>query len=82
MTATHVHLDLPPGWSCWLELQQTADGVYAGKAELREGAAPRCVLVIAQQPSREAALERLKCRAAYFVQEWAARWRRGEVPSG
>jgi len=80
MTATVVQLDLPPDWSCRLELQQTADGAYAGKAELREGAAQRCVLVIAQQPSREAALERLKFRAEYFIQEWAIRQRRGAVP--
>jgi len=80
MTAALANLGLPEGWSCWLELQQTAEGAYAGKAELREGAAQRCVLVISQQPSREAALERLKFRAEYFIQEWAVRQRQGTAP--
>lgn len=73
MDPTRIDLDLPAGWSCWLELQPSSEGTYSGKAELREGSEPRCVLVIAQQPSREAVIERLKFRADYFVGEWRLR---------
>lgn len=80
MDATHIDLDLPEGWSCWLELQQSPEGAYSGKAELREGNDPRCVLVIAQQPNREALIERLKFRADYFVGEWRMRQGSGQPP--
>lgn len=80
MTATRIDLDLPEGWSCWFELQQSAEGACSGKAELREGNEPRCVLVIAQQPTREAVIERLKFRADYFVGEWRMRQREGGTP--
>jgi len=73
MTASLIDLDLPEGWRCWVELQLTPEGAYFGKAELREGRVQRCVLVIAQQPTREAALERVKCRAHQFIQEWSTR---------
>lgn len=80
MDATHIDIDLPEGWSCWLELQQSPEGAYSGKAELREGHERRCVLVIAQQPTREAVIERLRFRADYFVGEWRMRQREGGAP--
>ena len=73
MTASLTDLDLPEGWRCRVELQRTPEGAYVGKAELREGHVQRCVLVIAQQSTREAALERVKCRARQFIQEWNTR---------
>ncbi|WPG38343.1 hypothetical protein [Variovorax sp. EBFNA2] len=80
MDAAHIDLDLPAGWSCWLELQQSSEGTCSGKAELREGHEPRCVLIIAQQPNREAVIERLKFRADYFVGEWRMRQREDGAP--
>jgi hypothetical protein len=38
----------------------------------------RCVFVLTQQPSRDAALERVRFRARYFVDEWTTRRRRGD----
>jgi hypothetical protein len=73
MTSSQIDLNLPEGWSCWVELQQTLEGAYFGKAELRQGYTQRCVLVIAQQLTREAVLERLKCRAEHFILEWNSR---------
>jgi hypothetical protein len=66
-------LGLPHGWTCWPELKQNAEGAFMGKAELRQGSASRCVFVIAQQPTREAALARLKLRADHFIEEWEIR---------
>ena len=80
MTASLMDLNLPEGWSCWVELQ-TLEGAYFGKAELRQGNTQRCILVIAQQLTREAALERLKCRAEHFIQEWSDR-SKGTVSPG
>lgn len=65
-------LDLPPGWSCWLELKDD-EGACSGKAELREGRETRCVFVLAQTPTREEVLSRLQLRADHFINEWRAR---------
>lgn len=66
------NIDLPVGWTCWLELKDE-DGACSGKAELREGREIRCVLVLAQKPTREEVLRRLQLRAARFIDEWQAR---------
>lgn len=65
--------DLPEGWTCQVDLKKAPEGTYAGKAELRQGRVQRCVFVLAQQPSREAALERVRFRARFFVDEWMTR---------
>ena len=65
-------LNLPTGWTCWLGLKND-DGMCSGKAELREGRETRCVLVLAQKPTREEVLSRLQQRADYFIEEWQAR---------
>lgn len=65
-------LNLPAGWTCWLELKND-DGMCSGKAELREGRETRCVLVLAQKPTREEVLSRLQQRADHFIEEWQPR---------
>lgn len=65
-------IHLPEGWTCWLELQDD-DGTCSGKAELREGRETRCVLVLAQQPTREEVLRRLQLRADHFIRDWQVR---------
>ena len=73
MTASPMDLDLPEGWSSSVELELTAEGAYAGRAELRHEFTQCCVLVVTQQPTRDAALECMKFRAARFVEEWNSR---------
>jgi hypothetical protein len=73
MSQETTDFELPEGWTCWVDLEQAPEGTFAGKAELRQGRVQRCVFVLAQQPSREAALERVKFRARYFVDEWMTR---------
>ena len=73
MPASLLDITLPEGWTCWVELQQTLEGDYFGKAEIRQGNSQRCVLVIAQQLTREAVLERVTYRAEHFIQEWNGR---------
>ncbi|WP_143072686.1 MULTISPECIES: hypothetical protein [unclassified Variovorax] len=68
-----VDLDLPAGWHCDVVLTQNFEGAVSGKAELRQGREARCVFVIAQQGSREAAQARLQFRIDHFVREWEAR---------
>lgn len=73
MSSSVLDLDLPAGWKCYVTLTQNAEGAFFGKAELRQGGEARCVFVIAQQHSREAARVRLQCRVDHFIQEWEAR---------
>ncbi|WP_369656270.1 hypothetical protein [Variovorax sp. V213] len=73
MATSLMDFDLPEGWSCSVELELTTEGVYAGRAELRHEFTQCCVLVVTQQPTREAALECMKSRAARFVEEWNTR---------
>ena len=73
MTTLNECIELTEGWTCWIELQQGEDGFFNGKAEIRQGRTQRCVLVIARQPTREAALARVRRRADQFVQEWTIR---------
>lgn len=73
-------LDLPDGWTCWLELNQNNEGTCYGKAELRQGRETRCVFVLAQQSTRQAVLERLQFRADHFIDEWHGRSLDGPEP--
>ncbi|HWT19319.1 MAG TPA: hypothetical protein VN280_10425 [Variovorax sp.] len=73
MADVSMDFDLPEGWSCSVEFERTAEGVYAGRAELRLESTWRCVLVVTQQPTREVALACMKYRALRFVEEWSAR---------
>ncbi|WP_143094003.1 MULTISPECIES: hypothetical protein [unclassified Variovorax] len=50
-------IDLPEGWTCLLELKQLPDGAFSGKAELRQRRRTRCVLVLTQCATQEAALD-------------------------
>lgn len=65
--------DLPDGWSCRVELKSDTEGTFGGKAELLQGRTTRCVLVLAQQPTRETALDRMRARAGAFIAEWETR---------
>lgn len=60
-------IDLPEGWTCLLELQQAPDGTFSGKAELRHGRRTRCVLVLTQCPTRQAALDLFQLRARSYI---------------
>lgn len=73
MSTDDPDLGLPATWQCGLQLKRNAEGTYAGKAELRHGREIVCVFVIAQQPTKEAALSRLKFRAEHFISEWETR---------
>jgi len=50
---------------------RTPSGTYAGIAELSFSGIPRCALVITQQLSWDAAVERATLRADHFVRQWA-----------
>jgi|GEM_PF-510733 len=58
---------LPDGWSSRIDIQRTADGRYAGVAELSLRGLKRGVLVFMQQPTLEAAVERVRLRASQFA---------------
>lgn len=60
-------IDLPEGWTCLLELKQMPDGTFSGKADLRQGRRTRCVLVLTQCPSRDAALDLFQLRAHNYI---------------
>ncbi|EJL75608.1 hypothetical protein [Variovorax sp. Root411] len=49
---------------------RTPSGTYAGICELSLGGIPRCALVITQQLSWDAAVERATLRADHFVRQW------------
>lgn len=70
MDNVRLAIQVPAGWACWVELVRTQHGTYAGLAELSHAGIPRCALVITQQLSWEAALERTKVRADHFVRQW------------
>lgn len=72
-------IDLPEGWTCLLELKQMPDGTFSGKAELRRGRRTRCVLVLTQCPTRDAALDLFQSRAQNYIgASTAVRGRAGE----
>lgn len=73
MQPTPVAIDLPDKWTGSFRLKRTPSGTYVGIARLSLGGVQRCVLVITQQSSWDAALDRAKLRAGHFVREWAAR---------
>jgi hypothetical protein len=71
MDGTRLALSVPEGWTGWIELMRTPSGTYAGIAELSFSGIPRCALVITQQLSWDAAVERATLRADHFVRQWA-----------
>ena len=73
MPAVLMDSDPPEGWSCSVELEISLDGAYTARAELRHEITRCCVLLVTQQPTREAALECMKSRASRFIEEWNAR---------
>jgi hypothetical protein len=73
MSEELLDLNLPVGWTCWLELTSSADGAFSGKAELRHDRETRCVFLLAQKSSRAEVLKRLQLRADEFFDEWQAR---------
>lgn len=62
-------VDLPDGWSSRIDIKQTSSGRYAGVAELNLRGLKRGVLVFMQQPTLEAALQRVRLRASQFARE-------------
>ncbi|RUR65647.1 hypothetical protein EJP67_01095 [Variovorax guangxiensis] len=70
MDGARLALSVPDGWTGWLELMRTPSGTYAGIAELSFSGVPRCALVITQQLSWDAAVERATLRAEHFVRQW------------
>jgi len=68
-------IELPQGWDCRVELKPDSDGALAATAQLLQGREVRCVFVLAKQPSRDAALQRIAERADKFISEWKVRSR-------
>ncbi|RUR65604.1 hypothetical protein EJP67_00875 [Variovorax guangxiensis] len=62
-------VDLPDGWSSRIDIKRTTNGRYAGVAELNLRGLRRGVLVFMQQPTLEAALQRVRLRASQFARE-------------
>lgn len=62
-------VDLPDGWSSRIDIKRTTSGRYAGVAELNLRGLRRGVLVFMQQPTLEAALQRVRLRASQFARE-------------
>ncbi len=65
-------IDLPEGWTCLLQLKQMPDSTFSGKAELHQGRHTRCVLVLTQCATREAALGLFQLRAQNYIGRFAA----------
>ena len=70
MDSARLVLNVPEGWTGWIELMRTPSGTYAGIAELSLRGIPRCALVITQQLSWDSAVERANVRADHFVRQW------------
>ena len=62
-------VDLPDGWSSRIDIKRTTSGRYAGVAELNLRGLKYGVLVFMQQPTLEAALQRVRLRASQFARE-------------
>ncbi len=62
-------VDLPDGWSSRIDIKRTTSGRYAGVAELSLRGLKYGVLVFMQQPTLEAALQRVRLRASQFARE-------------
>jgi hypothetical protein len=72
MDTTRLDIHVPEGWTCWIELTRTPKGTYAGIAELSLFGIPRCALVITQQLTWDAVVERATARADHFVRQWTS----------
>lgn len=70
MDSARLVLNVPEGWTGWIELMRTPSGTYAGICELSLRGIPRCALVITQQLSWDSAVERATVRAGHFVRQW------------
>lgn len=70
MNPPRLDLDVPEGWSCWMELTRTPDGSYSGVADLALRGVHRCYLVITRQRSRDEAVQRATVRADHYVRQW------------
>lgn len=70
MDTARLDIEVPEGWTCWIELTRTPSGTYAGIAELNLRGVHRCALVITQQLSWDAARDRATLRAGHFVKQW------------
>lgn len=73
MDTVRLDIEVPEGWACWIELARTPKGTYAGLVELSLAGIPRCALVITQQLSWDAAIQRATLRADHFVRQWVDR---------
>ena len=80
MDTARLDIDVPEGWTCWVELTRTPKGTYAGFAQLSLCGIPRCALVITQQLSWDSAVERATTRADHFVRQWMPQRSQGPGP--
>ena len=72
--------DLPRGWRLDLKLAPGAEGELGGVAELWDGPAMRCRLVLTRYgQDRPAAIARVNARVEYWLSEWLARPHTGET---
>ena len=62
MSAEATAINLPEGWTCSLELKRGLEGTFGGRAELLQGRSVRCVLILTQCPTRDAAIEQFQRR--------------------
>lgn len=70
MDSQRLDIEAPEGWTCWIDLTRTPSGTYAGIAALNLRGVQRCALVITQQLSWDAAIDRARLRAGHFVKQW------------
>jgi len=73
MSAEATTINLPEGWTCSLELRRGLDGTFGGRAELLQGHSVRCVLMLTQRPTRDAAIEQFQRRMESFIADQMVR---------
>ena len=74
------HPALPPGWRLDMKLGPDATGELSGVAEIWQGSAMRCRLVLTRYGhDRAAAVARVNARVEYWISEWLARPHRGDT---
>lgn len=73
MSAEATTINLPEGWTCSLELKRGLEGTFGGRAELLQGHSVRCVLMLTQCPTRDAAIEQFQRRMESFIADQTVR---------
>lgn len=62
-----LDLDAASDWHCQVRIQRNPDDSYDSKAEICRDGKPCCVLVTLNQPTKEAALDKVRLRARDYV---------------